>query len=80
MSAHCPVVVLVAAAALATVPAAGAQTAFKGDVCKLVPAKSIASIKGVSSNCTKGSAAPAPGATNYTAVWKGKTGSRPHSR
>ena len=63
--------------AIASAPA-GAAPPFGSNVCKLVTPAKIATIPGVSLNCTKAPATPGPGATIYTGNWPGTTSSSPH--
>ena len=60
--------------ALAICGSAGAHSAaFKGNVCKFVPAKAIASVPGITSACTEQAPLTAPGGTDYVGTWKGST-------
>jgi len=59
-------------AALALAASAGArQPVFKNNVCKFVPSKDVAAIRGMSTVCTETAPLPAPGATDYVGNWKG---------
>src|SRR5579863_4249818 len=66
--------ILTTLAALAVIaPASAGSTAFKGNVCKLVPSKVVAAIQGMSSACSEQPPLPAPGAKDYEGTWKGLT-------
>lgn len=60
-------------AALAAASVAGARSNFNGNVCRLVSAKQITAIPGVSSSCTNAKPSKAPGSTIYTGNWAGNT-------
>jgi hypothetical protein len=57
---------------------AGARPAFSGNVCRLVTAKQIAAIPGLSARCTNARPSKGPGSTLYVGNWQGKTPSSPH--
>jgi hypothetical protein len=63
-------------AALAAASAAGARSNLK--VCRLVSAKQVATIHGVSTRCTDAKPLRGPGSTIYTGNWVGKTPRSPH--
>jgi hypothetical protein len=67
--------VVAVVATLATASAAGAKSNLK--VCRLLTAKQIATIPGVSSKCTEAKPLPGPGSTIYGGTWAGKTPTSP---
>jgi hypothetical protein len=69
--------IAVALAGLAAAAPAGASRSFNGNVCGLVSAGQLATIKGVSTHCAKARPLTGPGSTMYTANWAGKTSSSP---
>jgi hypothetical protein len=56
---------------------AGARPAFSRNVCRLVSAKQIAAIPGLSPRCTNARPSKAPGSTLYVGNWPGKAPSSP---
>jgi hypothetical protein len=64
-------------AVLVLAPPTGARPAFDGKVCGLVPAKQIATVPGISLNCTNARPSKGIGSTNYIGNWAGKTASSP---
>ena len=60
-------------AGLTTVGAAAARTGADTDVCRLLTAKQVTTVKGVSSRCTNARPTAGPGATISSANWAGTT-------
>ena len=67
----------VLAVAAATAASAAAAPPFAGNVCRLLTARQIATIPGVSTRCTNLRPAPGPGSTLYVGHWAGKTAGSP---
>lgn len=68
---------LSALAAVAASAASASGTTFKSNVCGLVPPARVATIHGISSNCTNAAPTQGPGAKLYTGNWPGKTPTSP---
>lgn len=68
-----PILALALFAALATAPPSSARPSAAVDVCRLLTAKQVTAVQGVSSKCTKAKPMAGPGATIYGANWPGKT-------
>jgi hypothetical protein len=64
-------------ATLAAASAAGARSGLSVDVCRMLSAKEVTAIPGVSSKCTNAKPANGPGSTIYTANWAGTTPKSP---
>jgi hypothetical protein len=64
---------LVLLATLATAAPAGARPSAGVDVCRLLTAKQVTTVQGVSPKCTNAKPMAGPGSTIYGANWAGKT-------
>lgn len=64
-------------AALALAASAGAGSGFSGNVCRLLTAKQVTAVQGVSAKCTNAKPMAGPGSKIYTGNWAGKTPSSP---
>ena len=60
-------------AALAAASSAGARPGSTVNVCRLLTAKQVAAVPGVSSACTNAKPMAGPGSTIYSGNWRGKT-------
>ena len=67
-----PILALALLAALATASSAPARPSAV-DACRLLTAKQVTSVQGVSPKCTTAKATAGPGSTIYGANWAGKT-------
>ncbi len=65
-------------AALAAASSAGARPGAAVNVCRLLTAKQVAAVPGVSPKCANAKPMPGPGSTIYTANWAGKTATSAH--
>ena len=68
-----PILLLALFAALATASAAPARTSVAVDACRLLTAKQVTAVQGVSPKCASAKPMAGPGSTIYEGNWAGKT-------
>ena len=73
MKAVTPILALALFAALGTASAAPASPSAAVDTCRLLTAKQVTAVQGVSPKCTTAKPMAGPGSTIYEANWAGKT-------